>query len=87
MKKFTAEQEEYLRKLELSGRFDKYQMREISDGFLHNLSMEQVKLYAKPEFNAMQMWHIREGFIEGLSPEEIKNYTNPTIKWLSLANS
>lgn len=84
MKKFTAEQEEYLRKLELSGRFDKYQMREISDGFLHNLSMAQVAVYADPQFNWEQMIEISLGFEEDLSMEQVKLYAKPEFNAMQM---
>jgi hypothetical protein len=43
--------------------FDTNQIKEIRRGFLYNgLTMEQVKLYAKPEYNERTMEKIRENY-------------------------
>ena len=34
-----------------SGNFNDWQMKEIRKGFENNLTMEQVKVYAKPEID------------------------------------
>ena len=64
-------------------------MEQIRKGFEHELTMEQVQLYAKPKFSAgfsnedrdywgynNQMEQIRKGFEHGLNMEQIQSYTD-----------
>ena len=51
-------------------------MEQIRLGFLCDLSMEQVQLYANTNFNWCQMDMIRVGFTSGLSMEQVQLYSN-----------
>ena len=53
------------------------QMRRIRAGFEHDLSMEQVSVYAKPEFTWDQMEQVFFGFIDRLSMEQVAVYAKP----------
>ena len=72
---------DFIRKCKNSGRFNYHQMEEIRGGFAQGLTIDQVKVYAKPEFNSCQMDVIRRGFKMGLTMEEVKLYANPKFKW------
>ena len=50
-------------------------------GFQDGLTIEQIKLYAKPKFNRSQMQEIREGFKSGLSKEQVQMYAKPKFDY------
>ena len=73
---FNKEVEQFIQQCQDSGKFNDRQMEEIRKGFEQDLTMEQVKLYAKPEFKNYQMWEIRWGFKHGLTIEQVKEKYN-----------
>ena len=52
-------------------------MYQIEEGFEDGLSIEQIKLYAKPEFDATYMRVIKEGLKRGFSMEQIQSCIKP----------
>lgn len=54
-----------------------WRVREIRRGLEHNLTYEQIKMYARPEFDYTQMRQIRFGLESGLTNEEIEIYARP----------
>ena len=66
-------QEKFIQECKESGKFNNYQIEEISYGFKKGLTIDQVKLYADPKFDWEQMEEIRKGFEDGLTMEEIRN--------------
>lgn len=52
------------------------QLKEISDGFRHGLTKEQIEIYANPEYDSKQMQQLREGLEKGL---DVSQYANPSI--------
>jgi len=73
---YNEEVEQFIKECEDSGKFNDRQMEEIRKGFEQDLTMEQVKVYAKPEFKNYQMWEIRWGFKHGLTIEQVKEKYN-----------
>lgn len=55
--------------------FKRPEMIEIRLGLEHNLTTEQVKLFADSNFNAVRMKQIRLGLEQGLTIEQVKSYT------------
>lgn len=53
------------------------QMVEIALGISDNISLENIKIYAKAEYTEDQMALIRVGFRKGFSKEQIELYTDP----------
>lgn len=61
IEKMTPEQKQLLQQCIAEG-FDKHQIWEVIYGLWANLSIEQVKSYAKKEFHWEQMNEIRLGY-------------------------
>jgi len=59
--------------------FNKKQKKIIEEGFKNNLSVDEIKIYAKPEFNHFQMMEIMQGIINGLTDYELEILTNPML--------
>ena len=81
-KRITASDElteQFITECEHSGKLTNDQMFEICRGFRDGLTIEEVKVYAKPEFNKQQMKEIRRGFERGLSMEQVKIFVKPEI--------
>ena len=74
-------QEKFIQECKESGKFNNYQIEEISYGFKKGLTIDQVKLYADPKFDWEQMWQIRWGVENGLAMEQVKIYANPKFDW------
>ena len=72
---------DFIRQYKNSGQFNYHQMEEIRGGFAQGLTIDQVKVYAKPEFNSCQMDAIRQGFKMGLLIEQVKLYAKPEFDW------
>ncbi len=60
------------------------QRKQIEKGLEQGLTIEQVRLYAKPEFDSDQMREIREGFLKGLSTDQIKLYATTDFDGLQM---
>ncbi len=71
----------FLRECAESGNFNYDQMERIYYGFEYGLTIEQVKVYAKPEFNYEQMEEVRCGLRSGLTMEQVKLYADPKFDW------
>lgn len=65
--------EEFLEEIVTSYEYSS-QKCEILHGFESGLTLEQIKLYAKPEFSYHQMRQIRFGFENGLTNEQVSFY-------------
>ena len=68
--------EQFIKKCENNDKFDKWQIDEISKGFNNGLTIDQVKVYAKPKLDSQQMYDIREDFKKGLTIKEVKEKYN-----------
>ena len=68
--------EQFIKECENSGKFNPDQLREIRKGFNYDLSLDQVKVYAKPEFNKYQMEEIRLSFEDGLTTKQVELYAD-----------
>jgi hypothetical protein len=69
--------EEFMETCENAG-FNENQLSQIKGGFCYdNLTIEEVKTYAKPEFNADQMYQIRCGLSIGF---DVSIYAKPEFE-------
>ena len=65
---------------ENTGKLTFLQNKEINLGLAHDLSADQIRLYACAQFNYLQMEQIRLGLEHGLCPEEIAVIAVPDKK-------
>ena len=66
--------EKFIQDYEDSKKFNEFQMYQIQVGYEHNLSIEQIKVFAKTEYSVYQMQEIRVGFEKGLTMEQVLLY-------------
>ncbi len=52
--------------------FDIYQAGQIYDGFINNLTMEQVRTYANPDLYWKQMQIIKDAYLSHMSPDKLE---------------
>lgn len=65
--------------------FDFYQLLEIKSGFENNLTIDQIKMYAKTEFDYNQMAQIRIGFEHYLTEKQIRQYADPCLSYTEMS--
>ena len=72
----AEEAEQFIQECEDSGNFGESEIGQIRWGFRNGLTMEQVKVFAKPEFKWQQMEEIRKDLEDGMSIDEVKENYN-----------
>ena len=74
-----------LTKLIKNPKLNSRQMGVIVDAFVDdNLSIEQIKIFAKPEYDYCQMIEIVSGLINGYNDEQMALYTNPKLNHMQM---
>lgn len=64
--------------------FEENQIKTIIECFIDGLSIEQVKIIAKPCFDFLQMLEMKKAFKNGLAVKQVENIANLNISPLKM---
>lgn len=79
----NLQKNKYLREFEAMG-LDESQMGVVKMGFDKGLTIDKIRIYAKPEFNGEQMCQILFSIEANLGLEQISFIANPKLKWYEM---
>lgn len=74
LNKKANETEDFIQECEDSGKFDKYQIQIIRDGFDKGLTLEEIKTYAKPNIDWEEMQDIKYDLLANNDIYDEDNY-------------
>ena len=80
------EQNKFVEECKNSGKFNEKQIHEIIYGFHHDLTMDEVKVYADPNFTEEQMGDLEYAFEDGLNVEQVKIMADPRFNFEQMHN-